>query len=130
MKEIEIGSKKYKIGCAAITYLDYKEKFDRNIYNDLNLALKFEYEQTKMAVDLTAENPKASQYEILNAVFEKTLDKLDEFIECLTKLCWICIYYNNKDIEDYEKWYSSISRLSLSDSWISEVLALLANCFR
>ena len=73
---------------------------------------------------------KVSLEKLQELIFNDTLLDLDDFIECITKLCWICIYDNNPDIEDYETWYRSLERLSLSDSWILEVMALCANCFR
>lgn len=130
MKEIMIGDQKYKIDCGAITYVDYEEKFHKNVFEDLNFITSYEVEQAKLSIELTKSNPELSQYEIQTLIFDKTKDKLDEYIDCITKLCWICIYYVNPNIEDYDVWYRSLKRLSLGDAWISEVIALLGNCFR
>ena len=129
MEEIQIGNKKFNISCNASTYREYADKFTRNILSDLNKARCFINKQYSETQKLIKENPDLSKNEIEEKVFENTLDELDEFIECITKICWICIYDNNPQIEDYETWYKSLERLCLGDSWILEVLAVTAKCF-
>ena len=62
MKEIMIGNQKYKIDCGAITYVDYEEKFHKNVFEDLNFITSYEVEQAKLSIELTKSNPELSQY--------------------------------------------------------------------
>lgn len=129
MKTIEIGSQEFNISCHASTYRDYADIFDRNIMKDLNTTQNFFRKQIKSLEKHKEDMPNASEQEIHELIFEETADDLNDFIECITKMCWICIYDNNKDITCYDEWYASLERLSLSDNWITEVMALCANCF-
>lgn len=129
MKKIKIGSKEYNISCHASTYRDYADIFNRNIMKDLHTTQVFLRKQVN-SLQKNYKSKKVSLEKLQELIFNDTLLDLDDFIECITKLCWICIYDNNPDIEDYETWYRSLERLSLSDSWILEVMALCANCFR
>lgn len=130
MKEIEIGNKKYNISCHASCYSAYNDKFNRNIMLDMEIARKFFNKQYQLAKELSLTNPKLSDSEIQDIVFKKTIDELDHFIDCITRLCWICIYDNDKTIISYNDWYDTLERLSLDDEWILEVLAITAECFR
>lgn len=129
MKTIKIGSQEFNISCHASTYRDYADIFDRNIMKDLNTIQNFFRKQIKSLEKHKEDMPNATEQEIHELIFEDTVDDLNDFIECITKMCWICIYDNNKDIACYEEWYDSLERLSLSDNWITEVMALCANCF-
>ena len=130
MKTIKIGSQEFNISCHASTYRDYADIFDRNIMKDLNTTQNFLRKEVRSLEKHKEDMPNASTQEIQELIFEDTLDDLNDFIECITKMCWICIYDSNKDIDCYEEWYSSLERLSLSDDWIMEVMSLCANCFR
>ena len=130
MKTIKIGSQEFNISCHASTYRDYADIFDRNIMKDLQTAQNFVRKEIKSLEKHKEDMPNASAQEIQEMVFEDALDDLDDFIDCITRMCWICIYDNNKDIDCYEEWYNSLERLSLSDNWIMEVMALCADCFR
>ena len=129
MKTIKIGSQEFNISCHASTYRDYADIFDRNIMKDLNTTQNFFRKQIKSLEKHKEDMPNASEQEIHELIFEETANDLNDFIECITKMCWICIYDNNKDITCYDEWYASLERLSLSDKWITEVMALCANCF-
>ena len=130
MKTIKIGSQEFNISCHASTYRDYADIFDRNIMKDLKTTQNFVRKQIKSLEKHKEDMPNASAQKIQELIFEDTLDDLNDFIECITRMCWICIYDNNKDIACYEDWYSLLERLSLSDDWIMEVMALCADCFR
>ena len=130
MKTIKIGSQEFNISCHASTYRDYADIFDRNIMKDLNTTQNFFRKQIKSLEKHKEDMPNASEQEIHELIFKDTVDDLNDFIDCITRMCWICIYDNNKDISCYEEWYSSLERLSLLDDWIMEVMALCANCFR
>lgn len=130
MKTIKIGSQEFNISCHASTYRDYADIFDRNIMKDLQTAQNFLRKEIKSLEKHKEDMPNASAQEIQEMIFEDTLGDLNDFIDCITRMCWICIYDNNKDIDCYEEWYNSLERLSLSDNWIMEVMALCADCFR
>lgn len=130
MKTIKIGSQEFNISCHASTYRDYADIFYRNIMKDLNTTQNFLRKEIKSLEKHKEDMPNASNEEIQEMIFKDTVDDLNDFIDCITRMCWICIYDNNKDISCYEEWYSSLERLSLLDDWIMEVMALCANCFR
>lgn len=130
MKTIKIGSQEFNISCHASTYRDYADFFDRNIMKDLNTTQNFLRKEIKSLEKHKEDMPNASAQEIQEMIFKDTVDDLNDFIDCITKMCWICIYDNNKDIASYDEWYNSLERLSLSDDWIMEVMALCADCFR
>lgn len=129
MKTIKIGSQEFNISCHASTYRDYADIFDRNIMKDLNTTQNFLRKEIKSLEKHKEDMPNASNEEIQEMIFKDTVDDLNDFIDCITRMCWICIYDNNKDISCYEEWYNSLERLSLSDDWIMEVMALCADCF-
>ena len=129
MKTIKIGSQEFNISCHASTYRDYADIFDRNIMKDLNTTQNFLRKEIKSLEKHKEDMPNASNEEIQEMIFKDTVDDLNDFIDCITRMCWICIYDNNKDIASYDEWYASLERLSLSDKWITEVMALCANCF-
>lgn len=130
MKTIKIGSQEFNISCHASTYRDYADIFDRNIMKDLQTTQNFLKKELESLNKYKEQMPKATAQKIQELIFEDTLGDLNDFIECITRMCWICIYDNDKDIACYEEWYSSLERLSLSDDWIMEVMALCADCFR
>jgi hypothetical protein len=130
MKQIVIGNQKFNISCHASSYREYADIFDRNIMKDLQTTQKFLKRQVDCLSKFKEKIPNITNAQLQELIFEDTLDELDEFIECITKMCWICIYDNDKDIVCYEDWFTSLERLSLSDEWIMEVMALCANCFR
>lgn len=130
MKTIKIGSQEFNISCHASTYRDYADIFDRNIMKDLNTTQNFLRKEIKSLEKHKEDMPNASNEEIQEMIFKDTVDDLNDFIDCITRMCWICIYDNNKDIASYDEWYNSLERLSLSDNWIMEVMALCADCFR
>ena len=130
MKTIKIGSQEFNISCHASTYRDYADIFDRNIMKDLNTTQNFLRKEIKSLEKHKEDMPNASNEEIQEMIFKDTVDDLNDFIDCITRMCWICIYDNNKDIASYDEWYNSLERLSLSENWIMEVMALCADCFR
>lgn len=130
MQSIKIGNKEYNISCHASCYREYSDIFKRNILKDLETVSEFNKKQLKLSVEFIKENPNLDYDIVQKKVFNETLSELDDYIECITKLCWICIYDNNPNIENYDIWYKSLERFSISDDWLTEVLALCANCFR
>ena len=130
MKKIKIGDREFSVSCHASCYRDYADIFNRNILKDLQITQQFASEQYSLSVNYKKEHPEYSDKQIYELIFNDTIKDLDEFIDCITRLCWICIYDNNKEIDCYEEWYQSLERLSLSDDWMMEVMALCANCFR
>lgn len=128
MKEIKIGSKKYKIDCHASCYREYDDIFKRNIMQDIRNAFKFMKNQFELSTELLKDKS-LNANDINQKVFDATVEQLDDFINCITKLCWICIHDVDSNIEDYDYWFKSLKRLSISDDWIMEVLGLCADCF-
>lgn len=141
MKEITIGTKKYPISCHAFCYSAYSDIFDRSILEDIKTAQRFIKKQFDISYNLALsnkelkENPKNDevyqrQSKIINdEVYEQTKEMLPEFFDCITKLCWICLYDANRDIDSYDNWKDTLERLSVNDDWVLEVLALVADCF-
>lgn len=148
MKEIEIGKQKFKITCHASVYSRYNDFFNKNIIKDLNFVGKFIATQYSLSKKYTKEELKSRKIDsktlkdlsgdtineisliIEEKIFNDTVDLLDEFVENITKIAWICIYDNKTDIEEYKKWYSSLETLKMDDKWIMEVVEVATNCFR
>lgn len=129
MKEIEIDGKHYDIDCSAFTMLEYRKKFDRGILKDIQTMQKFAAKQFEAVMKAKKENNNITEMELNEIASKVTSDLLDEYIEIVTKIAWICIYEVNKDIEEYENWMKNIKSLKIDASWVLEVTELAVNSF-
>lgn len=129
MKTITICDQKYNIDCNALTYIKYRKIFDRGIFEDIQVIENFMITQTLLANKLKKDNPKITENEIIKELSRAMLKNIDEYIEAVTRIAYICIYTANEDIENYENWLKSIKRINTNDEWIVEVTEFAVNCF-
>ena len=54
---------------------------------------------------------------------------LDDFIEAITEIAYICCYTANEKIGSYEEWLRGIPRINTNDDWIVEVTEFAVDCF-
>ena len=129
MKTIEICGKKYEIDCNALTYVKYREMFERGIFDDIKILQDFLTKQVYLTKKLKDENPEVDDVAIINNLSTLMIDDMDLFVEAATRIAYIMIYTANKEIEEYENWLEKISSIKTNDEWIVEVTEFAVNCF-
>ena len=70
-----------------------------------------------------------SEEEISNAINSVILSKLDDFLDVVEKIAYILIYTADNKCESFKDFLSSIEKIDLSESWISEVTEFAVNSF-
>lgn len=129
MKTIEICGKKYEIDCNALTYVKYRNMFNRGIFDDLKILQDFLVKYAYLTKKIKDENPDIDDITIINSLSTLMIDDMDLFAEAATRMAYIMIYTANKEIEEYENWLEKISSIKTNDEWIVEVTEIAVNCF-
>lgn len=129
MKTIVIDGNEYNIECNALTYIKYKQIFNKGIFADMNIIKDYIVMQTVKARELKEKYPQISDEEIDIEVGSYMNNYIDEFIEVITRLAYILIYSADEQIEQYEKWLKKIKNLKIDDDWVVEVTEFAVNCF-
>ena len=129
MKQIVIEGNTYDIDCNALTYINFRKKFNRGIFEDIDVIQKFLTMQVLQANQLKEKNPKISEAEIVKQLSNLMLKVLDEYIEAVTRIAYICCYTANEKIGEYEDWLKNIKRINTNDPWIVEVTEFAVDCF-
>nr|DAX64885.1 MAG TPA: tail assembly chaperone protein [Caudoviricetes sp.] len=129
MKTIEICGKKYEIDCNALTYVKYRNMFNRGIFDDLKILQDFLVKYAYLTKKIKDENPDIDDITIINSLSTLMIDDMDLFAEAATRMAYIMIYTANKEIEEYENWLEKISSIKTNDEWIVEVTEFAVNCF-
>lgn len=129
MKTIEICGKKYEIDCNALTYVKYRNMFNRGIFDDLKILQDFLVKYAYLTKKIKDENPDIDDITIINSLSTLMIDDMDLFAEAATRMAYIMIYTANKEIEEYENWLEKISSIKTNDEWIAEVTEFAVNCF-
>lgn len=129
MKQIEIDGNTYDIDCNALAFINYRKIFNRGIFEDIDVIRKFFTIQVLQANQLKEENPKITEAEIVKQLSNIMLRDLDEYIEAVTRIAYICCYTANEKIGEYEDWLKEIKRINTNDKWIVEVTEFAVNCF-
>lgn len=129
MKTIEICGKKYEIDCNALTYVKYRNMFNRGIFDDLKILQDFLVKYAYLTKKIKDENPDIDDITIINSLSTLMIDDMDLFAEAATRMAYIMIYTANKEIEEYENWLEKISSINTNDEWIAEVTEFAVNCF-
>ena len=129
MKQIAIDGKNYDIDCNALTYITYRKKFNRGIFEDIDIIQKFLTMQVLQANQLKEENPKMSESEMVKQLSNLMLKVIDEYIEAVTRIAYICCCTANEKIGEYEDWLKEIKRIKTNDKWIVEVTEFAVDCF-
>ena len=129
MKTIEICGKKYEIDCNALTYVKYRNMFNRGIFDDLKILQDFLVKYAYLTKKIKNENPDIDDITIINSLSTLMIDDMDLFAEAATRMAYIMIYTANKEIEEYENWLEKIPSIKTNDEWIVEVTEFAVNCF-
>lgn len=129
MKKINICGKNFDIDCNALTYLNYRKKFNTGIFKDFKTINDFTNMQVLLTNELKKKNPNISEAEIIEATSNSMLEYLDGYIDAITRIGYICCYTANQKIGEYEDWLKEITRINTNDKWIVEVTELAVNCF-
>lgn len=129
MKSIDICGKNFDIDCNAFTYVEYKKKFNKGIFEDFKIINDFTTMQVLLTSDLKKKNPEISEAEITKTISNTMLAYLDNYIDAITRIGYICCYTANPKIESYEEWLKGLTRINTNDIWIVEVTEIAVNCF-
>lgn len=129
MKTITICGEKYPIDCNALTYVKFREKFKRGIFDDIRILQSFLTKQVLTAEQLKKENPDIDNTTIIASLSKLMLDDMDLFAEAATRIAYIMIYTANEKVAEYEEWLKDIPSLRTNDEWIVEVTEFAVSCF-
>lgn len=129
MKKVKICDREFDIDCNALTYIQYRKKFNRGIFEDFEIIQNFITMQTLMANQLKKENPKITEVEITTKLSRLILKSIDNYIEAVTRIAYICCYTANPKIGEYEDWLKLIKRINTTDDWIVEVTEFAVDNF-
>lgn len=129
MKTIEICGKEYSIACNALTYKNYRSKFNTDIFSDIRILQAFLTKQVLLAESLKKENPDIDDQSIISSLSTLMLEDMGLFIEAATRMAYIMILTANKKAPEYDEWLESIPSIKTNDEWIAEVTEFAVNCF-
>lgn len=129
MKKIEINGISYDIDCNAFTYIDYRKKFNRGIFQDIDILQRFTTTQVLLANKYKKENPTLTDAQIEILLSKDMLQNLDEYIEASTRLAYSLIYTADNKIGSYEDWLKNIKQIKTNDKWIVEVTEFAVDNF-
>lgn len=130
MKKINICGKEFDIDCNAFTYVEYRKKFKENgIFKDFETINNFTTMQVLLTSQLKEKNPKITEAELIKEISRTMISYMDEYIEAITRVAYICCYTANKNIGSYEEWLKGLTRVNTNDQWIVEVTELAVDCF-
>lgn len=118
MKSILIGDNKYKVECNALSYIFYKQIFNINIFDDINRIREYLIFQRNL-----------SQNAIQNDL-EAATKKVQNFLDAISRLTYICIYCENREIEEFEEWKNKNNLLNSEENdWIGKIIQLVTDCY-
>lgn len=129
MKTITICDKTFNIDCNALTYIQYRKMFNKGIFEDIETIENFVSLQVILSDKIKKENPNISEVELTKQLSRAMLSSIDNYIEAVTRIAYICIYTANKNVGSYEKWLTETKRINTTDKWIVEVTEFAVDCF-
>lgn len=129
MKTITICDKQYEIDCNALTQFNFKKIFNKGIFKNISIINSFYSKQTLLANQFLSENKSITDKELIKKLSIAMLQDLDEYVEAVTEIAYICCYTANEKIGNYETWLKGIKRIKTNDKWIVEVTEFAVNCF-
>lgn len=120
MRKIKIGNKEYNIDFSAYTYLLYRQKFDKNIFDDILIIRMYFAKQEKIAEEI----------ETGKLETEITLDEIEGFLIAISKLCYIGIYSaEDEKFIEYKDFMKEVPKLTVDEDWVIEVTGLAVEKF-
>ena len=110
--------------------MEYRKKFkDNGIFEDFGTINNFETIQVLLTAELKNKNPNITEAEIVRETSRQMLKYMDDFVEAITRVGYICCYTANPKIGEYEDWLKGLKKINTNDMWIVEVTELAVNCF-
>lgn len=116
MKTIIINNIEYKAGCNALTYLYYRQIFNENIFDDINIVRNF------LLLQLNEEQN-------IDEKSKEILSKLNSYANAISRLTYAAIYTQSKDIEDFANWTEKNKLLEQDNDFIAIVIEDVVDCF-
>lgn len=130
MKQITICGKQYNIDCNAWTYVNYKKIFNRGVFEDIQIIEDFVVKQTMFAEKIKESKPNIKEKELIKELSRLMLrGGIDNYIEAVTRIAYICVYTADENCGNYEEWLKGIERINTNDKWIVEVTEFAVDCF-
>ena len=129
MKTITICGKEYPIDCNGLTQFTFKKIFKKGIFKNIDIINAFHTKQVMLAKEFIEENKAISDEELVKKLSLSMVTDLDDFIEAITEITYICCYTANEKIGSYEDWLKGIPRINTNDDWIVEVTEFAVDCF-
>lgn len=129
MKTITICDTNFEIECNALSYINYKKIFNRGIFEDIQIIENFVATQLLIEKQIKEKNPNITDEEIIKQLSRSMLPNIDNYIEAVTRIAYICIYTANEKIGTYEEWLKIIKKINTNDPWIVEVTEFAVDCF-
>lgn len=127
MKEITIDNKNYKIDCNALTRFKYKKIFNSGILEDISKINSVNEKRNEVMKKY--EKSKMSENELNEKIGIEIAGEVDKVLDVILQLAYILILTANPDFDDFENWLSTIKKINISDSWISEVTEIAVSSF-
>lgn len=120
MKTITINNVDQKINYNALTYLYYRQIFDKSIFDDINIIREF------LLLQIKANSIDKEEKDEIN---KNILLKLNSYIDAISRLTYTAIYTQNQNIEDYTVWIKKNEILEQNNDCIAIVIDNVVNCF-
>lgn len=103
--------------------------FGRGILEDIQIIHKFYLKQTIEAKRLLEGNQEIKDDVLMKQLSLSMTSDIDEYIDVVTRIAYICIYTADENVCSYEEWLKGIERITTNDEWIVEVTELAVDCF-
>ena len=123
MKKVTIGEKEYSLECNAFTRVLYKKVFGRAIFKDISLLTDFFAKSEKI------DKEDLSQEEKEQKKNQETLENYDDILDVVLQIAYIEIYTHDRGFVSYENWLESLSKVSITEGWVTEVVSIATDCF-
>lgn len=127
MKKIIIDKKEYDISCNAFTRFQYKSIFGNGIFADIKILKDFSDKQSKIREDLTKKG--LNEKEIEEQINSAMMENLDDFLDVITKIAYILIFTADPKIGSFENWLKGLTKIDLSENWVTEVTEFAVSSF-
>lgn len=129
MKTITICDKEFLIDCNAYTQFNFKKIFGKGIFKNIGIIKDFYTKQTLLTKKYSDENESLSEEELVKRLSLEMIPDLDDYIEAVTEIAYICCYTANEKIGSFEEWLKGIKQINTNDEWIVEVTEFAVDCF-
>ena len=60
---------------------------------------------------------------------QETLENYDDILDVVLQIAYIEIYTHDRGFVSYENWLESLSKVSITEGWVTEVVSIATDCF-